>query len=187
LEGIRDLRLLQPSPKESQLYFPVIGSSKSFKDATFHKINLPDELRKWLHLIQPCNAAERLADSNEAEVCEALVVINECAKWDRHRKLHLVGAYVIGSTAFVEVTPPAVIVHQEAVTSGNYFEGDFVVAKYTIEGRTSDTEVRANGRFSVHVSVQEIPPALGAELGAQLWRMQNVVRFTIEQFEKSIS
>jgi hypothetical protein len=30
---------------------------KAFKDSAFYKIPFPDELRRWIELIQPCNGA----------------------------------------------------------------------------------------------------------------------------------
>lgn len=175
-----------PTTKESQLYFPIIEKPSSLKDATFQKINLPDALKAWLCSIQPCNASKRAKDSEESTISDALLVINNCAKHDRHHKLHLVGAYLTQSTAHVEVTPPAIVTHLESITTGDYFKGEFVVAEYIVEGWTPETQVRGNGSFGVEVSVKEIPAGMGAELGSRLAHLSNITRFCIQEIEQAV-
>ena len=174
------------TPYASYLYFPILENPKTFKDAAFHKVDLPDKLKVWLRSIQPCHAAERANGSDEAAISEALLIVNNCAKKDRHRHLHVIGAFVTNSTHLVEVTPPAIITYSN-VMPVDFFDNQFVIAEFGIEGRTADTKIRAEGGFSIQISIQEIPPEPGADVSVQMWHLSNVVKLVIQTFEEAFA
>jgi hypothetical protein len=176
-----------PSTDEKHLYFPIhTGKAKSFDNATFQGVNLPQELSAWLRSIQPCFAHEHAPDSDMAIMAETLRVINDCATFDRHRKLHLIGGYVSLSSAKVRVTPPAEVIDTRAITTGDYFKNEFVVAEFTVEGLTSGTEIAGEGQFAITVSVDQIPKSMGDFLGVQLHTMSNNTKVVIQKFDSLI-
>ena len=179
--------LNDPAANLKQLYFPIVTTKKrTFEDATFQAIKLPNKLSAWLRSVQPCCADERTNGSDEEMMSDTLLAINGCASFDRHRKLHLVGGYVTMSTPFVEVTPPATVIDLRGITTGDYFKGEFVVAEFTVEGLTDDTQIRGEGQYAITVSVDEIPKTMGQYLGTQLETMVNNTRFAVQQFDEAL-
>lgn len=179
--------LSDPTTDLKKLYFPVISGGGTLNKQAFNGVNLPKELNAWIRSIQPCLAPQRAKDSDASMLSETIATINQCAAHDRHRKLQIVGAFITQSSAIVEVTPPATIAYQRSVTTGDYFKGKFEVVEFTIDGWTSETQVRGQGQFVVEVSVKEIPKSLGDFLGVQLRTISNNVRVILQEFERYIN
>lgn len=172
---------------ESQLYFPIVtGKERTFNKATANKLRLPQELRDWIRLIQPCFADERSPDSEETTFSDALLVINECAITDRHRHLHVLAALVSASTATILVRPlPAAITYQQT-TIADFFKDEFVIVEFGIIDADDRTEVAAEGQFKLHITVQEIPALKGDDLAKTLLHLADTVRSVIRTVEAYI-
>lgn len=172
------------SVKENRLEFPIfeVGKSRSFKDATFHNVPLPSQLRSWLDAIQPCHA-DRLANkSDESRISRALGLINECARKDRHRQLHIVGTVVSCSTALVKFSPPARVTYLQDIPA-DLFQGQYEIAIFGVEGMTAGTEIEVDWRFTIHVAVKEIPDDV--DLMVRVYQLKDAASEAIQKFEEA--
>ena len=175
------------APYANRLDFPIADKASNFKKAAFHDVPLPEKLKVWLRSIQPCLAGEVCRTADETAVSEALAVIHNCARHDRHRHLHVVGAYALDKTSRISVRPsPARVTYQRTVAS-DFFKDEFVVAEFGLADHTTETEIYAEGSFGLQISIQEIEPEFGADVAAQLWHLRNVVKLVVQTFTECFS
>jgi hypothetical protein len=169
-----------PDVNPKVLEFPICEKSKNFKTATFHGIPLPDELKAWISAIQPCHAGERIAGSEEDITSRNLLLVNDCARIDRHRHLHIIGTVVSSSSALVECSSPATITYVQSV-SANPLQGEYEIAVFGIDGMTPDTEIQVDCNFTIHITVKEIPDDV--DLMIRLFQLKDQVAGVIRRFE----
>jgi hypothetical protein len=176
---------LQPgfnvAPHEEQLYFPLAGSPKKFKNSTFNKIPFPGELRDWVELIQPYNASK--TDNTRLHgINKVFGVINDCARKDRHRRLHVVAGHAVELEGFVKAPPQARITYVEGI-SCNLLENESEFLRFGFEGTCTGDEIHVDGEITLNIAVQEIP-VTGPGLDKFLSASQDAVQIVIERFHK---
>ena len=171
-----------PNVNPRLLEFPIFeaGKSQNYKKAAFHGVPLPEKLKLWLEAIQPCNADKRTNGSDEERTSNNLLLINDCARKDRHRQLHVVGTVVSDNTALIKVNAPAAISYVRNI-SADPFQDQFEIAAFGIEGMTAETEIEVDGNFTIEVAVKEIPDDVG--IMVRLYQLKDAVAGAIQRFE----
>lgn len=168
----------------NKLDFPIHAEIKHFKKAALHKVNLPQELKIWLSAIQPCHALQSSA-IEVAAFANALLVIHNCARKDRHRRLHLMAMLVTDSTAVVTATPPARLTYVQSVPA-NILQNDSEIVRFGVEGGDA-SNVQAEGSFMIEISVKEVPTEQGVHIGMVLKLYTDIVILVIAEFQKAFS
>lgn len=116
-----------PPPDDHLLQFPIYETPAGWKKNLHRLKHLSDEHHQMLERIQPYNA--------ERQDLNCLSLLNRMAAFDRHRTLHVVGAFLVegglviegpmGSTVTTLESPKAVVVDEDATI------GRFHVAPWT--------------------------------------------------------
>lgn len=110
-----------PPPGESVLQFPIYNDPAGWTRNLYRLRHLSDEHREMLERIQPYNAQRQ--DLN------GLSLLNRLARSDRHRALHLIGAFLTEGGLLVEGPPgssvtelhkPEVVVVDEAAEIASF-------------------------------------------------------------------
>jgi hypothetical protein len=83
-----------PPPDEEQWNFPISATKKKFDNVVLRMKNLPTRLHGLLEAVQPYAGAVGRAIGQVWDLGQVLYVLNEWARIDRHRRLHLAGSLV---------------------------------------------------------------------------------------------
>jgi len=184
-EAYQRLGGLQTAPKlkEERLDFPFAKSPGNFKDSSFNAFPFSDLLKGWVESMQPYNVPSLVKGSEDQIISEALILVNDCARKDRHRKLHLVGTVVTAATSLIDVGHPAKITYVTNVPA-DPLKGQYEIARFGVEGLTPEMEIQVNTNFTLHVAVQEISD--DADLMIRLYHLKDTVMGVVRRFEQAV-
>jgi hypothetical protein len=150
---------------EDRLYFPIHTKPSGFKDSTFSQIAFPDELKRWVESIQPYNISPSATPPDGWMV--GLRILNDCARKDRHRRLHAVVGVATQMTGRL-IVPTTANVKSVTPLPTNLLEGETKFLQFWYEGVCPAEQVYMDGDFTIEISVKEIPvrgPKLATGLG----------------------
>jgi hypothetical protein len=173
-----------PPANENQLYFPIYTNAATFKDRALYFEPLPDELRFWLGDIQPYNAV-KMENTPLVGINAILRLLNDCARKDRHRRLHVVAAVACEASGTVRLDPPCQVISVEAIPA-NLLDDECQIMRLRIAGFSPATRIDVDGVLRVEISVSEIPGVVGARLDRVLRNLHSAAGIIIEKFEKAI-
>ena len=179
----------EPTAKASSLYFPIYTGDRA---KTFQKdgfgVRFPKKLEDWLKSIQP-ETPEKPEEHPDWRVAAALTAIHDLARFDRHRRLRIIGAIptVIGFAAFqTPPTPPVSIDIAEwdsipcDVLNKQYDFLRFKVSDGTIEFPNKMLEIH----LTFEVAFEDIRPVAGVPSGDRLPSFAAAANYIIDRFEQ---
>ena len=173
-----------PPPKVDRVEFPIYLDHDRFTECPFIKLtDFPKELTDWLESIQPYRIGLS-PDPAINELGRRLRLLHDCARKDRHRKLHVVVAGITKMGVHVSHTPNITIsnVHPIPInfltnaTDFLGFDADFIGV-----GRRSIT-VRVDG--DIEFGIVEFPDHVGQGVVEELERIILAARHVVEVFER---
>ena len=174
-----------PPPDAEKLEFPICSSQRKFKDAAWKIRPLAQQRRAIIESVQPYNAAQ--ARPNERAVNDYLGLLNDLARRDRHRRLHVIASRT--SQAAPLFRPSDVrIVHLHVKPDGFIDpEHDTQIAEFTIDDWTPGKKIQANPNLMIDIALDETVPAPGGtyELGTIMGRMVVAVTVIVQKIERS--
>jgi hypothetical protein len=170
-----------PPPDDDKLEFPICSDSDKFKKASWKIEPLTGKRRHIVESIQPYNAPPNLRDDIRVlSLHRTLGILNDWARKDRHRKLHLIGGWASrGNPRFL--LPEGVELDWLLVTYDGLLEHDSQIASFKLSGYTSDAQskVKVNPDLFVDVSVGE-PPEPCADNDTLVNRMRMMIATVAE-------
>jgi hypothetical protein len=101
-----------PPPGAGVLQFPIYDDREAWERNLYRLTDLSDEHRAMLKRIQPFNAQRQ--DLN------CLSILNRLARSDRHRTLHLVGAFLVQGGVLIEAPEGSRLTEMQRLTSGSW-------------------------------------------------------------------
>jgi hypothetical protein len=174
---------MDPPPNENALEFPICSTFANWNDSGRKIGPLADKRKLIVEDMQPCNAAKH---PGTRRIIRSLGILNDWARKDRHRRLHIVRTW--RGTVFPTLTvgDPARLVSMVARPPG-FSEGDTEVARFIIEGWVPGTELKAGVRVPFDVALDEPPPPedFADTLDRRIGEMFYAVLQVVEMFEKS--
>ena len=174
------------TPNENRLQFPITTKPSEFKDKAVEFAPLSDGLKFWLESIQPYNASKVVGTDDESLI-NLLVLLNDCARKDRHRKLHVVAALPADFEFDFSGFNPACRVVSFEVTQGNALENEAVLFRFALDGHVPGMTHEMKFDLSFEISVEEIVGVQGPETGVVIKSLVNAVSAIIYRFEKDFS
>ena len=154
------LKLSQnPPPDEQKWQFPICPGPTEFNDAMSRMKKIPADVRALLEGFQPYSGATGTADGKQWDLGLTLEILNNWARIDRHRKLHLVGSAV--ATGNLEIGVPidsgmsVEYCHFDVGT--NLVEHDVEIARFKIRNYKPGTKIHLLPKFAFEVVVDEVP------------------------------
>ncbi len=145
-----------PPAYEDKLTFPIyLGDTGAFQDNPLYKGPYPQELKDWLQRIQPYNIGKPKY-SDWATVSKRLRTIHDCARKDRHRRLHIVAA-VPTAIKWAFRQSAGVTISKVVTLPANFFEdeSDFLEL-YATGTDDPDAYIQLQTDLVIDVSVPEI-------------------------------
>jgi hypothetical protein len=177
-----------PPPNENGLMFPISSTRKEFQNARRYVAPLSQKCRTFIERVQPYNTPELSADLLVFNFNRSLGILNDWARKDRHRSLHVVGSLASKATVMVIVPDTARLVNIEFVIKNEFLESKAKIAVFKIDGHTPGMNVYANPNLAVDIALNEIPPkcAPNDTFGNRLEAISRTVKMIIGQIEKII-
>lgn len=175
---------IDPPANVDRLEFPINHKPSGFENSALHAGPFPKELRDWIETIQPYNT-EKTANTTYPTLNRSLLLLHNCARKDRHRRLHVVVAVPTGGRVEFIPTPGVKITNVQSVRA-NFLEGESIFLTFGVErvsGLTS-ANIKLNTDLTVDVSIDEIAIQGGGEtLGGELNRFIEAARFVVSNLE----
>jgi hypothetical protein len=171
-----------PPPDDGKLLFPIQGSAAAFREKAYQIKPLSKQHRGWIETVQPYQGGDPERT--------ALFWLNELARIDRHRALHVVGGYIAASTPTIEA-PAATTVLFEEVPFVPFIDGETVIARFQVIPYRPGDKVYANPHTGIHPELAEWAsrrlPRLGLgylTFDERLLHIETIVKVIIGQFER---
>lgn len=184
--AIRDTGM-NPPPSARTLEFPVCSTSEQFQSAGVKIAPLAAKRKKIVESVQPYMAPAALKpELSIFNLNRALQILNDWARVDRHRTLHLVGSWVSEANPILEV-PHGVEIDFIGVTHDGLLEGDHEVASFNLSGFKPGMNVRANPNSMIDAFVSDDLPRAAANdtLAARITGMMVLVETVVRGLEDS--
>jgi hypothetical protein len=173
-----------PVPNEEYLMFPIFQRLKDFNSRAKYLVPLPDELRFWLKRIQS-NEAAKDADELIRELGWLLNFLNDCARKDRHRRLHVIAAHGVEASGTINFTPAVELLSFEGV-SCNLLDDEGILAEFQVARFVPNLKMDLTGQLQMNVFIQDVPVASGTQVTELLDYTGRAVDIIIRHFETAL-
>jgi len=173
-----------PPSNENRLEFPICEERRWFENSAVHMGPFPDDLKNWLKALQPYRIGEAI-DPNQTELISTLRLIHNCARKDRHRQLHVVGAFPTQLRCEFEVSPSTLRVRNGQGVRVNFLESDDPFFFFEIVGADlrQDCHIKLKSHLTMEVSVDQIPIPSGSRFDTEVKKMCAAVDYVVRYFE----
>jgi hypothetical protein len=169
-----------PPADENRLEFPIYDTAGRFENSAVYKGPFPDELKTWLQSVQPYNAPYS-SDPNAVEYGRILKLLHDCARKDRHRKLHILAAVPVRVDWNFDPPLPAMQVQQ---LDANFFEDEAEFLELRLrECDWKNSNVKFKGEVALNISVGEMPGLVGQAVSDEMNGLLRAVQLIVRDFE----
>ena len=146
-----------PPPNEEQWGFPICVTEDKFDNAVRRMKNLPDRLRGMLETVQPYSRATGRANGYEWDLGQVLYILNEWARIDRHRRLHLAGTAISKGNLAFERIPGMSVEACDFQVGEHVLEHNTEIARFKIAGWVPGKKMNVHGQFAFEIVIDEAP------------------------------
>lgn len=177
----------EPPPNENRIEFPICPTPDAFNRNPVSKPPFPQRLRDWIETIQPYNTA-KTASMKYAALNRKLQIIHDCARKDRHRRLHIVAAVPTALDWEFQIEGPGRVTFVNPVP-GNFLENECVFLEFGFEGstKTETTNIKLATAVAIEAAFPEVPVPPGSNLGSELAVLIYCAEFVLRSFESEYS
>jgi hypothetical protein len=175
-----------PPCDEDKLEFPITNSAHNFDKALWKLGPLLQKRRDIIESVQPYNVPEIAPELMVFNSNRALGILNDWARKDRHRQLHILGSWASKASPRLHF-PSGVSIAQMIVNTEGFLEAKNQVASFRLNGFIPGMEVRANPDLMIDIAVNEPPPPSADNdiLGNRLAAMHLATKHIIGDIEDS--
>lgn len=176
-----------PPPDERNLEFPIVATKAAFQKSIAKIRPLAQKRRDIIESVQPYNLPKLAPEDQVFNFNRTFGILNDWARKDRHRKLHVVGSWASNARPKVRCPAGTSISFLNVVESG-FLETESQVAAFKVTGYTPHMRVEANPDLDLDMGINEVPPpcadndTLGNRLRAMLVATYSVVRSFEDSF-----
>ena len=178
----------RPPPSENVLEFPFCQPGK-FQESGWKIKPLTDHQRAIIEAVQPYNTPELPGDLLVANWNRALGILNDWARKDRHRRLHVLASWASNIQPLL-VIPKGTRLAEFFVCNDTFvLEDECEIAKFRIEGWQRGMDVHANPNLSLDITLHEVPmPCHDSDtLGNRLLVMLTAVQVVVDTMAVSVN
>ncbi len=149
-----------PPPGQNRLEFPIYTSLAEFLKVGAKRIRaLSQKSQYYIESIQPYHTPELQPELMVNNVNRNLLIINDWARKDRHRTLHVVGAWASKANPQIRLPPGATLQYLH-VTGDGFLDKRREIATFAIEGYVPGMNVKLNPDLMIDIAVSEEPKPL---------------------------
>lgn len=175
-------------PNPRNLEFPVATIQDDFPNLCWKIQPLTGERRRIIESVQPYNTPNTLdPDLRVFNFNRAIGILNDWARKDRHRRLHIVGSWAHSGSAALRYPAGVRLSAMHNIANGLFLEYQSKVAVFRLEGYVPGMEIEANPDIAIEIAVDEEPPpcAINDTLGNRLLAMIRAAGFVVKSIEDS--
>lgn len=176
-----------PPPDADKLEFPIRTDSGAQFDSVAWKLGpLSQEHRTMIESIQPYRAQNQYPWQINF-MFSSLEMLNDWARKDRHRGLHVVASWASNKNPILDL-PPGVYLRAMIVTPDGLLEHESEVARFFLDGWEPGMDLQANPNLAIDVALQDAPEPRSDDdtLNERVRFMIATVRLIIDGFEKQL-
>lgn len=174
-----------PPPQAEALEFPFRATAKKRKDVGQKIAPLSVSRQAIVAGVQPYKAPH--VDAAEKYLIDSLVTLNDWARIDRHRRLHLIGSWASEANPALRL-PEGVTLSRLTVThpTGQFLEEQYEIATFKLDGWEPDMNIAANPNLFIDITVNEASPiGTNVTLNEATNRLKRAVEAVWGRFEAS--
>lgn len=147
-----------PPPDEDKLEFVFRSTAVRFKEAGWKLGPLTDKQRNVIELMQPYNAPPDLEPRwIPFNYNRGLAMLNDWARKDRHRQLHVVATWASNIRPILEVPKAVELVEFIVPVQRFTLKGERAIASFRLSGWRHGMEIRANPNLTLDMVIDESP------------------------------
>jgi len=164
-----------PPPNAQQWQFPITSDPANFKKAIERMKDIPADVAAIIERVQGYSRLTCSFDGNQFDIGPTLAILNDWARIDRHRQLHLVGTALTGGSLAIGSTLGMGVEYCN-FTEGNILENQSEIARFKIRNFVSGTTVHLHPAFSFEIMVDESPRVRLNEIALAMGMSVSVTR-----------
>src|SRR5450631_3153279 len=147
---------VDPPSNEDRVEFPICHVQSKFERSTVNKAPFPSKIRDWLETIQPYNASKTVGTEYES-FNRTLGLLHDCARKDRHRKLHVIAA--VPTSIEYKLQPSHGRVTFWQPIEANLLEGKDEFLRFRVDGisKGDGAKIKLDSAALIEVAIEEIP------------------------------
>lgn len=175
-----------PPPDDGKLEFPITEDPKEWKGLVKRRLlALPTGMQAALEKIQPFNGQTLPPEKMVTSINRSLGILNNLARKDRHRKLHVVGSLPLGIDPKFEL-PEGVTVESLEIMPPSVLREGTKLATFRLKNFVSGMRFPVNPQIRTNFGCDEPPPPCHPTdtFDRRLVGMVNAVNSVICAFEK---
>ena len=170
-----------PPPHEDKWEFVFRSEPAEFEKAMGRMKNIvPDDVRGLMESVQPYTTKTARLDQHTWRIGETLWILNNWARIDRHRRLH-VCKNALSSAKIALNLPPGMTEEFLTVNWGNLLEDESEVASFKIANYVPGTKIDMDCKLAFQVIIDETPRFGFGEASSAMMTCVQVVREMFEQ------
>lgn len=175
-----------PPHDENKLEFPICGDRKEFPALAKRRLfALPKNVQDAIEKMQPYNTPSLPPEDLIRNVNRTLGILNDLARKDRHRKLHVVGSWIADVQPQFDL-PSGVKLTMLRRSMGGFLSGSSEVASFKLVGfRRGMRPVQVNPFLTTTPALDEPPPPCceSDNWGQRFAQLPATVEFVIGDLE----
>jgi hypothetical protein len=169
-----------PPPDEQKWMFPVAADPAKFAEAVKRMPKITDDMRRILETVQPYTTTTGTHEGKQWDIGPVLSILNDWARIDRHRKLHLVGTTLIDGKLGIG-RPPEMAVEYCNFMQGNILEDQGEIAEFKLSNFVPGTKIHMDTQFTLKITVDETPRCELEDISIAMMLSVQVVREIFER------
>jgi hypothetical protein len=176
----------EPPADANRLEFPIYLDKGKFDAAAIHKFNFPQELRDWIAGIQPYSAEKPIGDP-DLGLSLTLQTLHDCARKDRHRRLHVAAAVASAvQYDFRDGFPKGVTVRSAEILPADFLKGKNAFLRLELASETGTLpsfQRHLATALKIDISVDGITNSTAEGFPDELIRFGGATEHVINRFE----
>jgi hypothetical protein len=175
-----------PPLRESSLEFPITTNPDKWTDLVKKRLrDLPTDVQNGIEAVQPYHSLSMAPEDMVSSIGRSLGILNDLARKDRHRQLHIVGSWPLEVKPNFDF-PPGVSLRSFQTMPPLLLREGTVIAKYQLDGFASGMRVGITPNLKTNFGCAEPPSACHPSdtFDRRLGEMVNAVGSILVAFEK---
>jgi len=171
-----------PPPDEEKWNFPVCADATKFQESVKRMKQLPLDVSILLESVQPYSSATGHHNGMEWDLGPTLAILNDWARIDRHRRLHLVGSAVTEGYLTIGIPEGSnMAVEYCDFIGGDVLEHESQIARFKIANWAPGSQVHMQPHFTLDIAVDESPRCRLSEISTAMCLTVEIVRGIFER------
>lgn len=145
-----------PPPDENKWQFVVTDNPGDFKEAMRRMKKIPSDVASLMESMQSYAGTTCRFEGQEFDLGNTLAILNNWARIDRHRKLHLVGSVITSGNLRIG-SPVGMGVEYCNFLGGDVIESQHEIASFKIRNFVPGAKISFEPKFAFEIMVDETP------------------------------